>query len=188
MKITSAAELATVVEGWATLVGLLAVIDGQFHHPETNNCREPASLRGKRLETRVSAQIVELCSAPHLLDRALQAQLAEIDEAAGTAQGLYSDQRRRLRELETKCERTINLCLEGYLSKADMQAMVNKFDKDITARQDDIARLENGAEYRAESDAAVKAARQFCEDLAPTLNRLTTEERQELLRALVDEV
>ncbi len=82
----------------------------------------------------------------------------------------------------------ISLASRDKISEADLGIRLAKLDEDTAMWQEELKRLVEAANWRAQTEEVTQLLEEFCYDIGPTLDAMTREERRELLLALVDKV
>jgi len=82
----------------------------------------------------------------------------------------------------------VSLAARGDITSQDLRIRLEKLDADADMWQGELNRLVEAANWREQAQEVTQLLEEFCQDIGPTLDVMTREERRELLLALVDKV
>jgi hypothetical protein len=160
-----------------------------LQQPDGGPCRA-STLSAGWIEPFVWDTLVAILHDRGLLDAKLEAHRTRVGAREVEFRSAAEQLRRELGELDRKQQRLLDLYLDdtGALTTPAVRARLEEFGRRRAALDERLAAAERQATAHHAQEAQQDAIRRFCTVALRGLARLTTEERQQLLRALVDEV
>jgi len=161
---------------------------GQDQSPHLYNCRKPKQVKAEHIEGPVWAAVENALRNPELLRTAAAARLGEIQAADSNSSDLIAKRRRQLERAAKERDGVVSLAARGDITSQDLRIRLEKLDADTEMWQGELNRLVAAANWREQAQEVTQLLEEFCQDIGPTLDVMTREERRELLLALVDKV
>ena len=157
-------------------------------HKYNFECRSSYRVNADRIERAVLGSIVEAYSDPEKLLGAVSAYNTELEAVEEDREGLTVRLRRNLDRATEQRERVVTRWADAGLRDSDLKRQLERIERDVAGWEEELRRLDEASERRAEIDEIEKTARSIAERIAPTVEELTLEEKKTLLRSLVDRV
>jgi site-specific DNA recombinase len=154
------------------------------------DCRTPSWIRADRLEAPVWARIVEACQNPDLWLDASRAYDAQAGILTADVDALAADVRAKLDKAEESRKRLIRLCTDGTFRSddKDVRTVKAEYEQSIDSWRHELERIEaRASEHRAQAVDRAQAEA-MAREIGPKVDRLSAEERRELVRAMVQRV
>lgn len=151
-----------------------------------DRCRA-RSVRTDRIEPVVWQTVVGLLSDPELLLRQAEAAVRSPGSALPDPQARKA-QEHRLAQLEAEEMRVVRLFRVRKISERVLDAQLAEIAKERTKLRADLEAAATTAKARDDVRSQEQAVRGFCADVRAGLDKATTEEKQEVLRLVVDRI
>ena len=161
---------------------------GMDQSPHLHQCRKPGLVRAELIEQPVWEAVARACQDPALLREAATARIAELQDAGEESSGLIAKRRRQMAQAAKERDGAVSLAAQDQITTEDLRIRLERLDADTTMWQEELDRLIQAADLRAQAEEVTRLLEEFCQDVGPTLEAMTNEERRELLLSLVDTV
>jgi site-specific DNA recombinase len=147
----------------------------------------PGSIKAAPVEQAVWDAITDALQKPDMLADQYRRQLGE----AGAADGVEAEQgrlQRLAKQLRQREDRLLDLYLDGGLEKPAYEGKARDLRREREGLTHHMAELDRRAHQDREARNALEGLETFCKSVVGGLEAMTFEERQQLLRLLIEKV
>ena len=159
---------------------------GMHRYPHHFYCREPGAIKAQELEDLVWNKLVEVVENPALI-----AQGIESCQEQGTGEGLIRElesAKRQASELGLKRQKAIDLQIRGLITEKDLAIQLKFTTERLEFFEAEVARLSEEVSKIQQSQVNFTNLEQFTGQIKARLERITDEDRAELVRLLIHRV
>lgn len=114
--------------------------------------------------------------------------VAEVLDGANHSSALINRRRGQVDAAARQRDNVVALATDGLITRGDLTTRIAKIEEDAVMWREELNRLVQAADWRAQVEEVTSLLEEFCKDIRPTLDVMTDEERRELLLTVVDKV
>ncbi len=151
-------------------------------------CRTPLEPSAELIEGNVLGLLADTFSDPVKVLAACQAYGDQLRAEQEEQEGHVAALKRHLAKAEAERDRYIELYGKGAIKEAVLNKRLSALDADAAKSEEDLLRLEEAAQQKAVVQEIEQSAYAIAEQIKPTIDEMTLEEKKELVRTLAERV
>ena len=152
------------------------------------DCREHERVNAERIEGPVLEAVVDAFSDPERVLETCRAYGDQLRAQEDENEGVVATLRRNLGDAASSRDVVIALCTKGKITEADLSRQLTAIEKETADWQTELSRLEEATRQRETAREVEEAARAIADQIRPTIEEMTLDEKKALLQALVERV
>ncbi len=161
---------------------------GTTTHPGKFDCRRPAAITAKTIESLVWQKVSDAFQSPESLKDLLAVKASRAERKRHELEDSAKRAEESLKAVDTETQRLLTLARKGLVTEEEMEPQMRTLREQRQHFQVELAKAREQMKSQEVQPDSLEQAKQFCSAIGGRLKMLSDEEKRDFLRLVLDAV